>query len=47
MVVPEETILFIKSKGVELLVERTEKAVELYHNLSKTGKVVAAFHLTC
>jgi len=47
MVVPEETILFIKSKGVELLVERTEKAVELYNNLSKTRKVVAAFHLTC
>lgn len=47
MVVPEETILFIKSKGVEILVERTEKAVELYNNLSKTRKVVAAFHLTC
>jgi hypothetical protein len=47
MVVPEETILFIKSKGIEILVERTEKAVELYNSLSKARKVVAAFHLTC
>jgi hypothetical protein len=47
MVVPEETILFIKSKGIEVLVERTEKAVELYNSLSKARKVVAALHLTC
>ena len=47
MVVPEETILFTKSKGIEILVERTEKAVELYNNLSKAGRVVAALHLTC
>lgn len=47
MVVPEETILFIKSKGVEILVERTEKASELYNTLSKDRKVVAALHLTC
>lgn len=47
MKVPEETILFVKSKGIEVLVERTEKAVELYNTLSKTKKVVAALHLTC
>jgi len=47
MVVPDGTILFIKSKGVEALVERTEKAVELYNTLSKAKKVVAALHLTC
>jgi len=47
MVVPEETILFIKSNGIEVLVERTEKAAELYNTLSKDRKVVAALHLTC
>ena len=47
MVVPEETILFIKSKGIAVLVERTEKAAELYNTLSKDRKVVAALHLTC
>jgi hypothetical protein len=47
MVVPEETILFIKSKDIEVLVERTEKAAELYNTLSKDRQVVAALHLTC
>jgi len=47
MVVPEETILFIKSKNIEVLVERTEKATELYNALSKDRKVIAALHLTC
>ena len=47
MVVPEETIRFIKSKDIEILVERTERATELYNSLSKGKKVVAALHLTC
>jgi hypothetical protein len=47
MEVPEETILFIKSKGIEVLVERTEKAVERYAIMSKGRRVVAALHLTC
>src|SRR3990170_5911937 len=31
MVVPEETIMFITSKGIEVRVERTEKAAELFN----------------
>ena len=42
MVVPEETILFIKSKGIAVLVERTEKAAELYNTLSKVKSGVDA-----
>ncbi|HXX54405.1 MAG TPA: MTH938/NDUFAF3 family protein [Thermodesulfovibrionales bacterium] len=47
MVVPEETVLFIISKGIKVLVERTEQATELFNSLSEDGNVVAAFHLTC
>jgi hypothetical protein len=47
MKVPGETVLFIQSKGIEVMVQRTEKAVSLYNALSKTRNIVAALHLTC
>jgi len=47
MVVPEETISYLKSKGIEVHVARTEKAVELFNKLQKDKKVIAALHLTC
>ncbi len=47
MTVPEETIRFAKSKGIEVRVERTEKAVELYNRIGKDRTVIAALHLTC
>ena len=47
MVVPEETISYLRSKGVEVQVARTEKAVEFFNKLSKDKKVIAALHLTC
>lgn len=47
MVVPEETARFVRSKGIEIRVERTEKAVELYNNLQEGKVVIAALHLTC
>lgn len=47
MVVPEVTISYLKTKGIEVHVARTEKAVELFNNLQKNKKVVAALHLTC
>jgi len=47
MVVPEVTIRFVRSKGIEVLVEKTEKAVALYNKLAKEKTVVAALHLTC
>lgn len=47
MVVPEETISYLKSKGIEVHVARTVKAVEIFNDLQKNKKVIAALHLTC
>jgi hypothetical protein len=47
MVVPEETISYLKSKGIEVHVARTEKAVKLFNDLQKNKRVIAALHLTC
>jgi hypothetical protein len=48
MAVPKETISYLESKGMKVYVERTAKAVELFNELQKKGKIViAALHLTC
>ena len=45
--IPGETARFIRSKGIELVAEPTRKATEIYNELSKSKRVVAALHLTC
>jgi hypothetical protein len=47
MEVPRETISHLASKGIEVHVERTDKAVELFNKLQKEKIVIAALHLTC
>ncbi|MDA8434044.1 MAG: MTH938/NDUFAF3 family protein [Nitrospiraceae bacterium] len=47
MVVPDETVAFLGSKGISVRVERTGKAAELFNQLGDGGTVVAALHLTC
>jgi hypothetical protein len=47
MVVPEETISYLKAQNIEVHVARTEKAVELFNKFQKGKKTVAALHLTC
>jgi len=47
MVVPEETMSYLKSKGIEVHVVRTDKATELFNKFQKDKKVIAALHLTC
>lgn len=47
MKVPEATLKFLKSKGIEVHVQRTPAAVDLYNHLSSDRNVVAALHLTC
>ncbi len=47
MKVPDATRKYIESKGADLIVERTKKACELYNQVSKNVRVVAALHLTC
>ena len=43
----QETKEYIESKGIELIVEPTEKACEMYNEVSKDKKAVAVLHLTC
>lgn len=47
MSVPEETRLYFQRKGIELLVEKTRQACDLFNALSKTKRALAALHLTC
>lgn len=49
MVVPEEVLEFVKSRGIKPIIAPTEEAVNLFNELGSDPKrrVVAAFHLTC
>ena len=47
MKVPKETLSHLESKGIEVHVSLTAKAVELLNKLQSSKKVIAAFHLTC
>jgi len=42
-----ETKEYIESKGIELIVEPTDKACKMYNEISKDKKAVATLHLTC
>jgi hypothetical protein len=45
--VPAQTRAYLHANGIDLLVEPTDKAVELYNYYAGAKKVVAALHLTC
>jgi hypothetical protein len=46
--VEEEVLEFAKSRNVEVRIENTEKACDVYNDLKKKGKKVSAiFHSTC
>ncbi len=54
MKVPPEVVSRLQEQGIEVIVERTGRAVEVYNEISKDlprqqagKKVVAALHLTC
>ncbi len=47
MKVPPSTCRWIEGKGIRLKVEPTQTACQIYNQLQKTHKVVAALHLTC
>lgn len=38
---------YLKSRGVELVVERTKMACDVFNRLSGSRRVMAALHLTC
>lgn len=46
MEVPKETRELLASKGIEVLVERTGRAVEIYNGEQVRRRVIAALHLT-
>ena len=45
--VPIETEDYIKSIGIKLMVQETEKICKKFNGLSKSNKVIAALHLSC
>ena len=47
MKIVDEVKHFLKSKGIELIAEETEKACKTYNKLRGKRKVVALLHLTC
>ncbi|KPL19849.1 MAG: hypothetical protein AMJ92_01410 [candidate division Zixibacteria bacterium SM23_81] len=47
MVVTEETRRLIRHLGIQLVVERTQRACHTYNRLSPSKRTVAALHLTC
>lgn len=47
MNVPEETVKFIRARGIDVHVARTERAIEIFNSLHEDKKSVAALHLTC
>lgn len=47
MKVLPETEDYLKSKGVELIVQSTREAYKTFNRLIRTRRVVAALHLTC
>lgn len=47
MKVPEETVHFLLSKGVEVHIEKSAEAVEVFNSLAGKKNVISAFHLTC
>jgi hypothetical protein len=47
MKVPKELKKQLEEKNIELYVERTGKAVEVFNSADKSKNVIGAFHLTC
>ena len=47
MKVLPETEKYLKSKGIELIVQSTREACKTFDRLVKSKKVIAALHLTC
>jgi hypothetical protein len=47
LVVPEETLGEIRRRNIRSVVEGTERACQIYNELSPLGRTVAALHLTC
>lgn len=47
MSIPDQIRNYLTSKGIEVRVDKTARAVDLYNSLRQNEKVIAAFHITC
>lgn len=47
MAVPAETLRFLEDKGIDVRIQKTTEAVELFNSVQGEKKVIAALHLTC
>ncbi|HEY62920.1 MAG TPA: hypothetical protein G4N95_09755 [Anaerolineae bacterium] len=47
MKVPESTLEILKSKGINVVVQKTQEACKTYNQLKQKSNIVAALHLTC
>lgn len=47
MKVDKDLITYLKSKGIEIIVEKTSEAVKIFNEVSPFKKTIACLHLTC
>jgi len=47
MRVPNEVSDYVKTKGIELIVQSTREACKIFNRLIQSRRVVAVLHLTC
>jgi len=47
MVVAEETLGELRRRNIQAVVERTERACQIYNQMSSLVRTIAALHLTC
>lgn len=45
--VTEDAQKFIKEKGIELVIDKTGRAVDSFNKIQNDKKVIGLFHLTC
>jgi hypothetical protein len=45
--VEEEVVRHLKNQGIEVIIEKTKKSVQMFNDLAPRKRVVGAFHLTC
>jgi hypothetical protein len=47
LLIPDQIRNYLTSKGIEVRVEKTKQAIEMFNDLYEREKVVAALHITC
>lgn len=47
MEVSQEAKEYLQKLGIEVIIEPTKKACDIYNKLSEKAEVIAALHLTC